>query len=56
MEIFRNLTVVLAITTLVACNDVTIEGSWVEPVPGISNLKQGFTLETEVLLPSIWPL
>ena len=45
MEIFRNLTVVLAITTLVACNDVTIEGSWVEPVPGISNLKQGFTLE-----------
>ena len=29
MEIFRNLTVVLAITTLVACNDVTIEGSWV---------------------------
>lgn len=45
MEIFRNLTVVLAITTLVACNDVTIEGSWVAPVPGISNLKQGFTLE-----------
>ena len=45
MEIFRNLTVVLAITTLVACNDVTIEGSWVESVPGISNLKQGFTLE-----------
>lgn len=28
-----------------ACNDVTIEGSWVESVPGISNLKQGFTLE-----------
>jgi hypothetical protein len=45
MEIFRNLTVVLTITTLVACNDVTIEGSWVESVPGISNLKQGFTLE-----------
>ena len=45
MEIFRNLTVDLAITTLVACNDVTIEGSWVESVPGISNLKQGFTLE-----------
>lgn len=29
----------------VSCNQTNIEGSWVEPVPGIPGMQQGFTLE-----------
>lgn len=39
MEIFRNLIVVFVIIILVVCNDVMIEGFWVELVFGIFNLK-----------------
>lgn len=31
--------------TFTACHEVSIEGSWVEPVPGMNNMFQGFKLE-----------
>ena len=29
---------------LSACNGVNIEGAWVEPVPGMEEMQQGFVL------------
>ncbi|WP_297931516.1 lipocalin family protein [uncultured Coprobacter sp.] len=47
MKYLINFTVILSITILTACNSVNIEGSWVEPIPGIPDMKQGFTLKTK---------
>lgn len=35
----------ISIVILTACNKANIEGSWVEPVPGMPEMQQGFTLE-----------
>ncbi len=39
--------VALCISALIlsACNDVKLEGTWIEPVPGNESMVQGFTLE-----------
>lgn len=39
--------VALGISALMlsACNDVKLEGTWIEPVPGNESMVQGFTLE-----------
>lgn len=31
----------------ISCNQTNIEGCWVEPVPGIPGMQQGFTLEAD---------
>ena len=33
------------VCTLTSCNGTSIEGSWTEPVPGMTDMQQGFTLE-----------
>lgn len=33
--------------TVASCSKVNIEGSWVEPVPGMPDMQQGFTLESD---------
>ncbi len=34
-----------AVFALAACNSDNIEGAWVEPVPGMEDMEQGFILE-----------
>ena len=36
---------VFSAVALVACEGAGIEGSWVEPIPGMPGQEQGFTLE-----------
>lgn len=38
---------------LPACNGASIEGAWVEPVPGMENMQQGFVLEPDGTASSI---
>lgn len=38
---------------LTACNGASIEGAWVEPVPGMENMQQGFVLEPDGTASSI---
>ena len=45
MKRLRDLTAVLGMVALTACNNASIEGSWVEPVPGMSGMQQGFVLD-----------
>lgn len=33
------------VCALTSCNGTSIEGSWTEPVPGMTDMQQGFTLE-----------
>ena len=42
MKRLRDLTAVLGMVALTACNNASIEGSWVEPVPGMPGMQQGF--------------
>ncbi len=44
MKHLLNFMIVLSTIILTACNNTNIEGSWVEPVPGMPDIKQGFTL------------
>ena len=34
-----------SVITLTACGGPSIEGSWIEPVPGMPDMMQGFTLK-----------
>ncbi|MDE6366252.1 MAG: lipocalin family protein [Muribaculaceae bacterium] len=43
--IFKTLCGVMAAVTLTACENNGIEGTWVEPVPGMEEMVQGFCLE-----------
>lgn len=45
MKRLRDLTAVLGMVALSACNNASIEGSWVEPVPGMPGMQQGFVLD-----------
>ena len=45
MKRLRDLTAVLGMVALNACNNASIEGSWVEPVPGMPRMQQGFVLD-----------
>ncbi|WP_301221215.1 lipocalin family protein [Bacteroides caecimuris] len=47
MKVFRNLTVILNVIALTACNNVNIEGDWIEPIPGMENMIQGISLKTD---------
>lgn len=44
MKHLLNFMVVLSTIILTACNNTNIEGSWVELIPGMPDIKQGFTL------------
>lgn len=35
----------ITVITFTACSEVSIEGKWTEPVPGMSDQTQGFMLE-----------
>ena len=47
MKRLRDLTAVLGMVALAACNNASIEGSWVEPVPGMPGMQQGFVLDRD---------
>ena len=47
MKVLKNLAVILNVITLAACNNVSIESDWIEPVPGIENMIQGISLKTD---------
>ena len=53
MKRLRDLTAVLGMVALTACNNASIEGSWVEPGP-VCN-KVSFLMGTEAPLPLTWP-
>lgn len=53
MKTFGKLSAIFCISTLVACNNTTVEGSWIEPVPGMANMTQGFTLNADGTAASI---
>ncbi len=56
MKRLRDLTAVLGMVALTACNNASIEGSWVEPVPECPACsKVSFLMGTEALLPLTWP-
>ena len=56
MKRLRDLTAVLGMVALTACNNASIEGSWVEPVPGMPGMnKVSFLMGTEAPLPLTWP-
>lgn len=42
---FKGIVFVFSVVALNACNTLGIEGSWVEPVPGMPDKEQGFILE-----------
>lgn len=44
-NLFRYVCACIIAATFTACHEVSIEGSWVEPVPGMNNMFQGFKLE-----------
>lgn len=43
----KEVCVFLFAAVLMACDDTQIEGSWVESVPGMPKMVQGFTLKNE---------
>lgn len=46
-KVFKSLMVVLlGVASLSSCANNNIEGAWVEPVPGMPDMQQGFVLET----------
>lgn len=46
-KVFKGLMLVsLGIASLSSCANKNIEGAWVEPVPGMPDMQQGFVLET----------
>lgn len=50
---FKSLGVVLGIVSLTSCTNMSLEGSWVEPVPGMPDMQQGFILEASGIASSI---
>lgn len=46
-NIFRGVIFTLSAVALTACSTVGIEGSWVEPVPGMPYMEQGFILQND---------
>lgn len=49
----KNLIWISTMALLPACNGASIEGAWVEPVPGMENMQQGFVLEPDGTASSI---
>ncbi|WP_455637697.1 lipocalin family protein [Parabacteroides sp.] len=45
MNLSKGLFILSTTIVLTACNNAQIEGSWVEPVPGMPEMVQGFILE-----------
>lgn len=44
---FKGVVFTFSVLILTACNPANIEGSWVEPVPGMPGMEQGFTLQND---------
>lgn len=47
MKEFKNLALLFSAVAWVACENATVEGSWVEPVPGMPGMQQGVTLKAD---------
>ena len=45
MNISKGLFTLFTVVGSAACSNVQIEGSWIEPVPGMPEMVQGITLE-----------
>lgn len=45
MSLLKRVFTFLAVLVLTACSGSQIEGSWIEPVPGIPDMQQGVKLE-----------
>ena len=45
-KVFKILIIISELVTLTSCNNMKIEGSWVESIPEMTNIHQGFTLES----------
>jgi len=43
--VFKGVCGIMLALAFTACSETSIEGSWVEPVPGMEQMMQGFTLE-----------
>lgn len=46
-SVFKCVCGIMVAVTLTACNETSIEGSWIEPVPGMENMMQGIKIEKE---------
>ena len=45
LAIFLSVTALLLAFNLTSCNDSDIEGRWIQPVPGMEGMTQGFCIE-----------
>ncbi len=45
LAIFISVTALLLAFNLTSCNDSDIEGRWIQPVPGMEGMTQGFCIE-----------
>ena len=45
LAIFLSVTALLLAFNLTSCNDSDIEGRWIQPVPGMDGMTQGFCIE-----------
>ena len=43
--VFKGVCGIMLALAFTACSETSIEGSWVEPVPGMEQMMQGFKLE-----------
>lgn len=43
--VFKGVCGIMLALAFTACSKTSIEGSWVEPVPGMEQMMQGFKLE-----------
>lgn len=53
MKILKCVSALVFTVLLIACNGTSVEGSWIEPVPGMPDMVQGFTLEKDGTASSI---
>lgn len=42
---FKSFIITLGIVSLASCTNTSLEGAWIEPVPGMPDMQQGFTLD-----------
>ena len=47
-SLLKNASGFMAAVLFMACSGASIEGSWVEPVPGMEHMLQGIKIESEV--------
>lgn len=45
VSVLKSISGVMILFALISCNRTSIEGVWVEPIPGMGNMVQGISLE-----------